>query len=70
MTNDELMTLALAIIRRCKTQETGQDCIEIEKAVNTINHAQETQQDVYFAFAVLAAEIEDFEYWNNKKSAL
>lgn len=68
MTNDELLTLAHAILIRCA--ETGQDCIEIEKAVNTINQAQETQQDVYFAFAVLAAEIEDFEYWNNKKSAL
>jgi len=67
MTNDELMTIALAIIHRCKSQETGQDCIEIEKTVNTINHAQETQQDTIFAFAVLAAEIEDFEYWNKRK---
>ncbi len=68
MTNDELLTLAHAILIRCA--ETGQDCVEIEKAINTINHAQETQQDTIFAFAVLAAEIEDFEYWNNKKSAL
>ena len=65
MTNDELLTLAHAILIRCA--ETGQDCIEIEKAVNTINHAQETQQDTDFAFAVLAAEIEDFECWNKRK---
>lgn len=65
MTNDEILTIAHAILIRCA--ETGQDCIEIQKAVNTINHAQETQQDTIFAFAVLATELEDFEYRNKRK---
>ncbi len=69
MTNDELMTLALAIIHRCKSQETGQDCIEIEKAVNTINHGQCKALDIDFAFNVLKSELEDFEYWNKKQLA-
>lgn len=63
MTNDELLTIAHAIIISCKSQ--GKQCPEIERAVNTINAA--TEQDMSFAFAVLAAEVEDFEYWEKKK---
>jgi hypothetical protein len=67
LNNEELLTIAHAILIRCK--QTGQDCIEIERAVNAINHLLETNQTDYigFSYAVLAAEIEDFE--NNNKSA-
>lgn len=61
MSNEELLTIAHAILIRCK--QTGQDCIEIAKAVNTIE-ASETEAGILFAFAVLAAEIEDFEALN------
>jgi len=64
MTNDEPLTIAHAILIRCA--ETGQDCVEIQKAVNTINESK-TEADKAFAFAVLAAELEDFEYWNKKQ---
>ena len=64
MTNDELLTIAHAIIIRCKSE--GKECPEIERAVNTINAVSEAQ-DIDFAFNVLAAEIEDFEYWEKKK---
>ena len=64
MTNDEILTIAHAIIIRCKSE--GKECPEIERAVNTIN-AVSKAQDIDFAFNVLAAEIEDFEH--NAKSA-
>jgi len=67
MTNDELLTIAHAIIIRCKSE--GKECPEIERAVNTINHLLETKQADYigFTYAVLAAEMQDFERWEKKK---
>lgn len=67
MTNDELLTIAHAILIRCA--ETGQDCVEIERAVNTINHGKCKALDIDFAFNVLKSELEDFEYWNKKQLA-
>jgi hypothetical protein len=64
LSNEELLTIAHAILIRCK--QTGQDCIEIAKAVNAIE-ASKTEAETLFAFAVLAAEIEDFEYLEKKK---
>jgi hypothetical protein len=61
LNNEELLTIAHAILIRCK--QTGQDCVEIAKAVNTIE-SSETEAETLLAFAVLAAEIEDFEALN------
>jgi len=65
MTNDELLTIARAIIIRCAAE--GKECPEVERAVNTINNAHCKAQDIDFAFNVLAAEIQDFERWEKKK---
>lgn len=67
MTNEELLTIAHATIFRCKSE--GKECPEIERAVNTIE-ASEIEAGTLFAFAVLAAEIEDFEYWDKNKLAI
>jgi hypothetical protein len=61
LSNEELLTIAHAILIRCS--KTGQDCVEIATAVNTIE-ASETEAGTLFAFAVLAAEIEDFNTCN------
>jgi hypothetical protein len=60
MTNEQLLIKAKMIIERCKSQETGQGCVEIEKAINTISVCKK-DADTVFCYAILRAEIDDFE---------
>jgi hypothetical protein len=59
MTNEELLATAeVALIRASKA---GKDCVDLQKAINTLSHCVENNQidGIDFARAVLLTEIEE-----------